>query len=81
MKNLRDPKPTTLDGIGPFLLPPVETFTGLEIEKGGRVPPRLHFILRDGTELFLPAEQAVLRRLLAVLGEHLGRMAVSDRQA
>ena len=39
MKNLRDPKPTTLGGIGPFLLPPVETFTGLEIEKGGRVPP------------------------------------------
>jgi hypothetical protein len=81
MKNPPDPKPTTLGGIGPFLLPPVETFAGLEIEKGGRLPPRLRFILRDGSELFLPAEQTVLRRLHAILGEYLGPMAVADERA
>jgi len=67
-----EPKPTILPRVGPHLLSPVERFVGLEIAKGGRLPARLHFVLRDGSALFLPAERAVLRQLLAILAEHLG---------
>ena len=60
------PTRTTLGPPGPYLLPEAKGQPTLEVT-GAKLPERLHFPLEDGTDLYLPVREDVLRKLFETL--------------
>jgi hypothetical protein len=46
---------------------------------GGKLPEQLHFPLEDGTDLYLPVREDVLRKLYETLAQRFERS--SERQS
>jgi hypothetical protein len=66
MAQLPRPKSVTLGAPGPYLLPEAKGQPTLVIAEGN-LPERLLFPLADGTDLYLPARDDVLRKLYETL--------------
>jgi hypothetical protein len=60
------PRRTTLGPPGPYLLPEAKGRPTLEVT-GAKLPEWLHFPLEDGTDLYLPVREDVLRKLFETL--------------